>query len=66
MTGTAKHHSQFNHTRWRALAKFCASALLLMLPGTCVVVAALWMYRRCVAAGARAARPGQKYFLFNY
>jgi hypothetical protein len=35
------------------LAKWCACALVLLIPGSFVVVALLWFYRRC----ARASTP---------
>ena len=31
----------------RTLAKWCAYALVLLLPGSFIVLAVLWFYRRC-------------------
>lgn len=49
----------------RTMAKWCAGALVLLLPGSFVVLAVLWLYRRCALpsappkfAPARASRPG--------
>jgi hypothetical protein len=53
-TATATRHAQIHFPRWRAFAKFCAAALLLVLPGACIVIATLWLYRRRAQPGARA------------
>jgi len=37
----------------RALAKWCACALVLLLPGSFVVLPLLWLYRRCALLSAR-------------
>ena len=40
-------HSQGLLAQSRTLAKWCACALVLLLPGSFIVLALLWLYRRC-------------------
>jgi hypothetical protein len=50
MNTSAVQHSLPQH---RSLAKWCGCALVLLLPGSFVVLALLWILRRCVLPGGR-------------